>query len=76
MYDFEYDLNKSTSNLKKHDIDFVAAQELWFDSELKHLGIINSTFYLSFSSFSAVHKELRSWLCAYLCVLKMKKNPA
>jgi hypothetical protein len=34
MNDFEYDENKSTSNLEKHGIDFVAAQELWLDSEL------------------------------------------
>jgi len=34
MVDFEYDNNKSTSNLKKHGIDFVSAQELWADSEL------------------------------------------
>ena len=33
MHDFEYDNNKSTSNLKKHGIDFVAAQELWLDPE-------------------------------------------
>ena len=31
MDDFEYDNKKSTSNLKKHGIDFVAAQELWLD---------------------------------------------
>ena len=34
MRDFEYDNNKSASNLKKHGIDFVAAQELWIDPEL------------------------------------------
>ncbi len=34
MYDFEYDNNKSTSNLEKHGIDFVAAQELWLDPDL------------------------------------------
>ena len=34
MHDFEYDNNKSTSNLKKHGIDFAAAQELWGDPEL------------------------------------------
>ena len=34
MQNFEYDNNKSTSNLKKHGIDFVSAQELWLDSEL------------------------------------------
>jgi len=31
MYDFEFDEEKSASNLKKHGIDFVAAQELWDD---------------------------------------------
>ena len=34
MHDFDYDNNKSASNLKKHGIDFVAAQELWIDPEL------------------------------------------
>ena len=37
MHDFEYDINKSTSNLEKHGIDFEAAQELWIDSELIEL---------------------------------------
>ncbi len=39
MLDFEYDNNKSTSNLKKHGIDFIAAQELWADSELIELQV-------------------------------------
>jgi len=39
MLDFEYDNNKSTSNLKKHDIDFISAQELWTDSELIELQV-------------------------------------
>ena len=34
MYSFEYDDKKSTSNLKKHGIDFVVAQELWRDPDL------------------------------------------
>ena len=34
MHDFEYDNKKSTLNLKKHGIDFVAAQELWLDPDL------------------------------------------
>ena len=34
MYSFEYDDKKSTSNLKKHGIDFVVAQELWQDPDL------------------------------------------
>ena len=34
MYDFEFDKNKSASNLKKHGIDFVEAQELWYDPDL------------------------------------------
>lgn len=32
--DFEYDINKSNSNLLKHKIDFVTAQELWMDENL------------------------------------------
>ncbi len=34
MFNFEYDNDKSTSNLEKHDIDFIAAQQLWLDPEL------------------------------------------
>ncbi len=39
MHDFEFDDNKSTSNLKKHGIDFVVAQELWVDPELIELQV-------------------------------------
>ena len=28
---FEYDKNKSSSNKKKHGVDFVEAQDLWID---------------------------------------------
>lgn len=31
--DFEFDPDKSATNLKKHGIDFVEAQELWEDSD-------------------------------------------
>lgn len=34
MYDFEFDERKSASYIKKHGIDFVAAQELWDDPDL------------------------------------------
>jgi uncharacterized DUF497 family protein len=34
MLIFEFDENKSSSNLAKHGIDFVQAQELWNDSDL------------------------------------------
>jgi len=34
MHIFEFDDKKSTSNLKKHGIDFVMAQELWQDPDL------------------------------------------
>jgi|TARA_R110002095_G_scaffold168527_1_gene146233 uncharacterized DUF497 family protein len=34
MYDFEFDNNKSTSNLEKHGIDFASAQKLWLDAGL------------------------------------------
>ena len=34
MYSFEYDNKKSISNLSKHGIDFVKAQELWCDPDL------------------------------------------
>ena len=31
MNRFEYDENKSRTNLEKHEIDFLVAQELWND---------------------------------------------
>lgn len=34
MYNFEFDKNKSASNLNKHGIDFVEAQKLWYDPDL------------------------------------------
>jgi uncharacterized protein len=34
MKAFEFDELKSQSNLLKHGIDFIAAQELWNDAEL------------------------------------------
>ena len=37
MENFEFDDDKSQSNLKKHGIDFRAAQELWEDPDLLEL---------------------------------------
>jgi uncharacterized DUF497 family protein len=34
MFSFEFDERKSRSNLEKHGIDFVQAQELWNDLDL------------------------------------------
>ena len=34
MHIFEFDEKKSTSNLKKHGIDFITAQELWSDPDI------------------------------------------
>lgn len=34
MIEFEFDQDKSRSNLEKHGIDFHAAQGLWNDSDL------------------------------------------
>ncbi|NOZ11957.1 MAG: BrnT family toxin [Gammaproteobacteria bacterium] len=34
MYAFEFDDKKSTSNLRRHGIDFVTTQELWRDPGL------------------------------------------
>ena len=34
MYKFEFDANKSCSNLDKHGINFIDAQELWADPDL------------------------------------------
>ncbi|HED19359.1 MAG TPA: BrnT family toxin [Gammaproteobacteria bacterium] len=42
MYRFEYDEQKSASNLKKHGIDFVMAQELWSDSDLVEIQVKSS----------------------------------
>ncbi len=39
MQDFEYDDVKSSSNLKKHGIDFISAQQLWADSGLIELQV-------------------------------------
>jgi len=37
MQEFEFDPQKSASNLKKHGINFVDAQELWTDPNLIEL---------------------------------------
>ncbi len=34
MIDFEFDERKSTTNFKKHGIDFLDAQLLWLDPDL------------------------------------------
>jgi uncharacterized DUF497 family protein len=34
MITFEFDENKGQSNLEKHGIDFVGAQQLWDDPDL------------------------------------------
>ena len=34
MYKFEFDTNKSSTNLDKHGINFIDAQELWADPDL------------------------------------------
>jgi len=39
MHVFEYDNNKSASNLKKHGIDFVTAQALWLDPSLVEIRV-------------------------------------
>jgi len=42
MYDFEFDDNKSVSNLSKHGINFVSAQALWNDPDLNEIQAISS----------------------------------
>ena len=42
MNSFEYDLQKSQSNLEKHGIDFDAAQELWQDADLIEVSVNTS----------------------------------
>jgi uncharacterized DUF497 family protein len=39
MHVFEYDNNKSASNLEKHGIDFVTAQALWLDPGLVEIRV-------------------------------------
>ena len=39
MSDFEFDDDKNKTNLKKHGIDFQAAQELWKDPDLLELQV-------------------------------------
>ena len=39
MIKFEFDENKSRSNLKKHGIDFVDAQQLWNDADLLEIPV-------------------------------------
>lgn len=34
MIEFEFDTNKSTRNMERHGIDFVASQVLWDDPDL------------------------------------------
>jgi len=64
MYQFEYDINKSHSNLEKHGIDFEEAQKLFYDKDViiyptKYVeeerffvtGLINDKFYTSIVTF-------------------------
>jgi uncharacterized DUF497 family protein len=39
MIKFEFDKNKSHSNLEKHGIDFVDAQQLWNDADLLEIPV-------------------------------------
>lgn len=41
MYKFEFDTNKSCSNLDKHGINFNDAQELWNDPDLIQIKVIS-----------------------------------
>ncbi len=43
MYAFEFDKNKSASNLNKHGIDFVTAQELWNDPDLIEIQVTSDS---------------------------------
>ena len=43
MYRFEFDEKKSVSNLNKHEIDFVKAQELWNDPDLIEVQATSNT---------------------------------
>ena len=43
MHYFEFDEKKSVSNLNKHGIDFVTAQELWNDPDLIEIQATSNT---------------------------------
>ena len=43
MYTFEFDKNKGASNLNKHGIDFVTAQELWNDPDLIEIQVTSDS---------------------------------
>lgn len=43
MYCFGFDEKKSISNLNKHGIDFVTAQELWNDPDLIEIQATSNT---------------------------------
>ncbi len=39
MIEFEFDENKSRTNLEKHGVDFVDAQKLWDDPDLLEIPV-------------------------------------
>ncbi len=57
MPDFEYDEQKSASNLAKHGIDFVDAQALWHDPDLLEIParIEDEPRYLVIGSIGSKH---------------------
>ena len=57
MFNFEFDDKKSSSNLKKHGIDFVTAQALWNDPDLIEVQAIsdNETRFLIIGRIKSRH---------------------
>jgi len=57
MYHFEYDDEKSTSNLKKHGIDFASAEGFWLDPDLIQVQAKseNEPRFLIIARFSSKH---------------------
>ncbi len=55
--DFEFDANKSNSNKKKHKIDFLEAQALWYDPDLIEIPVktIDEPRYLVVGKISGKH---------------------
>jgi len=61
--EFEFDLNKSKANKKKHGIDFVEAQELWEDPDLIEIPARTSDEprFLVIGKISGKHNHRLSW---------------
>lgn len=68
---FEFDPKKSESNLKKHGIDFVQAQELWNDPNY----LIIPARSITEKRYALIGKlEKRIWVCIFTFEKQKDKN--